>query len=63
MQLELPGRGLWATEVKRSRGASEKGFFIGGEGLGVTRRFVVNPVTERRFVYKNLELSGVLANL
>lgn len=47
--LELPAKGLWAIEVKRSIGSPQpsKGFQIACEDVKATSRFVIYPGTER----------------
>jgi hypothetical protein len=68
--LEIPGQGLWALEIKRSRSAKpEKGFHLACEDLKPQHRFLVNSGSERYPVAPGLdviglvEMAGILANL
>lgn len=46
--LELPGRGLWAIEIKRSlSGRPEKGFYTACDDLKPEKRFLVNAGQEQ----------------
>jgi hypothetical protein len=58
--LEIPGRGLWAIEVKRGLTARpERGFHIACEDLQPTRRFVVNGGQDRYPLGPGLEAISV----
>lgn len=44
--LELPGGTLWAIEIKRSSAPTlSKGFYLGCDDVGATRRLVVSQAT------------------
>ncbi|HME01264.1 MAG TPA: DUF4143 domain-containing protein [Terriglobia bacterium] len=46
--LEIPGRGLWAFDIKRSLSAKpEKGFYLAAGDLKADHQFPVNPGRER----------------
>lgn len=46
--LELPGGALWAIEIKRSSAPTlSKGFYLGCDDVGATRRLVVSQATTR----------------
>ncbi|MEZ5402058.1 MAG: ATP-binding protein [Bryobacteraceae bacterium] len=58
--LEIPGRGLWAIEIKRGlQTRPEKGFYVGCEDLRPRRRYVVNAGAERRALDRETEVIGV----
>ncbi len=68
--LEIPGRGLWAMEIKRSLSATPaKGFYIACEDLKPDRRFLVNagdaryPIRDGVEGIGVLEMAGLLAEL
>ena len=70
LTLEIPGHGLWAMKIKRSRSAKpEKGFYPACDDLKPTHRFLVNSGGERYPIGPGLdaigvtELAGVLASL
>jgi predicted AAA+ superfamily ATPase len=54
--LEIPGRGLWAIEIKRGLSPRvEKGFHIACEDIKPTKRFVVYSGDERYPIQKGLD--------
>lgn len=58
--LEIPGRGLWAIEIKRGVSSRpEKGFYIACEDLKPARKVVVNSGNERYPVEKDVETMGL----
>ena len=58
--LEVPGKGLWAMEIKRGLSARpEKGFFIACDDVQPDRRFVVNSGTERYAISDGVEAIGI----
>jgi hypothetical protein len=58
--LEIPGRGLWAIEIRRGLSARpEKGFFAACADVKPDRRFVVNSGTERYAVGEGVEAIGL----
>ncbi len=58
--LEIPGKGLWAVEIKRGLSTRPgKGFFIACDDLKPARRFVVNSGTERYPIDANTEVIGL----
>jgi predicted AAA+ superfamily ATPase len=58
--LEIPGRGLWAIEIKRGLSARpEKGFFGACEDVKPDRRFVVNSGHERYQASEGVETIGL----
>lgn len=58
--LEIPGRGIWAIEIKRGLGARpDKGFHIACEDLQVTRRFLVNSGKGRYPMSHGVEAVGL----
>jgi predicted AAA+ superfamily ATPase len=60
--LEIPGRGLWAIEVKRSlSGRPEKGFYIACHDLKPDKQFVVNSGLEPYPIDANTVAIGVPA--
>jgi predicted AAA+ superfamily ATPase len=60
--LEIPGHGLWAFEIKRSRtGKPEKGFYLASEDLKPQHRFVVNSGDERYPMSDGLDAIGLTA--
>ena len=59
--LEIPGRGLWAIDIKRGLSARpEKGFFLACEDVKPTRRFTVNSGKGRHAVDAHTESIGLL---
>ena len=68
--LEIPGRGLWAIEIKRGLSARpEKGFFSACDDVKPERRFVVNSGHESYRASEGVdtiglvEMAGTLAGL
>jgi predicted AAA+ superfamily ATPase len=60
--LDIPGNGLWAFEIKRSRtGKPEKGFYLASEDLKPQHRFVVNSGDERYPISDGLDAIGLTA--
>ena len=58
--LEIPGKGLWAIEIKRGLSAKpEKGFFIACDDIKPSKRFVVNSGTERYRISDGVEAIGL----
>jgi predicted AAA+ superfamily ATPase len=58
--LEVPGKGLWAIEIKHGLAARpEKGFYIACEDLKPAKRYVVNSGTERYSVSEGVEAIGL----
>ncbi len=58
--LELPGRGLWAIEIKRGISARpEKGFHIACDDLKPSRRLVVNSGNARYRMSAEVEAIGL----
>lgn len=58
--LELPGRGLWAVEIKRSLVAKlERGFRVAADDLNPARSFVVYAGTETYPIDKNIQAVGL----
>jgi predicted AAA+ superfamily ATPase len=58
--LEIPGKGLWAIEIKRGLQARpEKGFYFACDDIKPSRRFVVNSGTERYAINADTELIGL----
>jgi predicted AAA+ superfamily ATPase len=58
--LEIPGRGLWAIEIKRGLSARpEKGFFLALEDVRPDHRFVVNSGTERYRIAERVDAIGL----
>jgi predicted AAA+ superfamily ATPase len=58
--LEIPGKGIWAIEIKRgSRARPDKGFFVGCEDVKATKRFVVNGGVERFMISEGVDAMGV----
>ncbi len=58
--LEIPGYGLWAFEIKRSRSASpRKGFHLALRDLKPDRRFLVNSGSERYPLGEGLDAVGL----
>jgi hypothetical protein len=59
--LNMPGRGLWAIEIKRSLTPQpSKGYWLACEDLAPDFRFIVYPGSERYPVRKGLEAIGSL---
>jgi predicted AAA+ superfamily ATPase len=59
--LEIPGHGLWAFEIKRSRTAKpEKGFYLACEDLKPQHRFLVNSGGERYAIGPGLDAIGLI---
>ena len=58
--LEMPMRGLWAIEIKRSLAPNlERGFFHAREDLNPERCFVIYPGSERYPKAKGVEVIGL----
>jgi predicted AAA+ superfamily ATPase len=58
--LEIPGKGLWAIEIKRGLSTRpEKGFFIACDDIRPSKRFVVNSGTERDRISDGVEAIGL----
>jgi uncharacterized protein len=58
--LEIPGRGLWAFDIKRSLAAKpEKGFHLAVGDLKPDRRFLVNSGSERYPIAAGLDAIGL----
>jgi uncharacterized protein len=59
--LEIPGRGLWAFDIKRSPSAMpEKGFFLAIQDVKPDRRFLVNSGKERYPIAAGLDAIGLV---
>ena len=58
--LEIPGRGLWAIDIKRGISTRpEKGFHIACDDLKPTRRVVVNSGNDRYAISADVEAVGM----
>ena len=58
--LEIPGRGLWAIDIKRGlTSRPEKGFFVGCGDLKPVKRFLVNSGQERYSIGNEMEAIGL----
>jgi predicted AAA+ superfamily ATPase len=58
--LEIPGRGMWAIEIKRSlTSRPEKGFYSACEDLQPEKRFVVNAGLEQYPIDAETSVIGV----
>lgn len=58
--LEIPGRGLWAIEIKQGLSAGPaKGFLIACDDLKPVRKFVVNAGNERYAIAAGVEVIGL----
>jgi predicted AAA+ superfamily ATPase len=59
--LEIPGRGLWAFDIKRSPAAKpEKGFYLACEDLKPDRQFLVNSGVDRYPISRQLAAIGLV---
>jgi predicted AAA+ superfamily ATPase len=65
--LEIPGKGMWAIDIKRGLTTKpEKGFHIACDDLKPARRFALNGGDERYWISKEVEaigLAGLCAEL
>ena len=58
--LEIPGRGLWAIDIKRGLSARpEKGFHIARGDLRPARSFLVNSGNDRYAITEDVEAIGL----
>ena len=59
--LEIPGHGVWALDIKRSRSATpEKGFYSAWQDiLKPDRQFLVNSGNDRYPITKELDAIGL----
>jgi uncharacterized protein len=59
--LEIPGRGLWAFDIKRSLSAKpEKGFYLAVGDLKPDHKFLVNAGSERYPIITGLDAIGLV---
>lgn len=60
--LEVPGKGVWAIDIKRGGSASpEKGFYKACEDVSADKRFAVNGGSERFGLNETTESIGLMA--
>ncbi len=59
--LEIPGRGLWAIDIKRGLSVRpRKGFHLASEDVQPARQFAVNGSTDRYWMTPEVEAMGVV---